>query len=258
MSLHPLPFGARLCAFFVASATASFAAVTPPKPLSTVAPEHPPQLLEKGEDGHAKVTMRIDATGKVTEVAVVEASNPAFGEAAVAAAGQWTFEPAIRDGAPVAIKVAQEFKFSVPVEKKLEVLAGRPVYVAVTGETIAANKLAARPTAKIPARAVYPKSLAGSGKKGLVRVKFVITTEGVAVNPEIVASEGEPVFSSYALMQVLRARWEPVKHEGRLVNVAMTLPMRFDENPPQNRPGGGGGGGGPRPGGEGGGGGDGG
>jgi TonB family protein len=141
------------------------------------------------------------------------------------------------------MKASQDFKFTVPPEKRTEIfarnlekLAGRPIFVEVTGPVIPAKELRQLPKPVVPPLPLYPPKLAGSGKTGLVTIKFVINTEGQAVNPDIVSREGEPVFTTLALVQVLRARWEPAKHKGKLVNVEMTVPMNFQEQPPEGRP----------------------
>jgi TonB family protein len=233
MNSAPLRF-ACFCVLTVASTVFSTAATTPPKLVESVAPKHPQELYDQGVDGRAKLSFRILADGTVAEPVVLEATEPGFGEAATAAVLQWKFDPATRDGAPIAIKVAQEFKFDIPPEKKLEALAGRPVFVELVGETVELKSLKENqhPKWSVPLVPLYPKNLAGSGKEAVVRMKWVVTPEGLPVNPEIVSNEGDPVFATMALLSVIRARWEPVAVEGKPVNISMTLPLRFRENPP--------------------------
>ncbi|MGH8021022.1 MAG: TonB family protein [Opitutaceae bacterium] len=231
------------------SATITFAATTPPKLTHSVSPVHPEELMAKGVNGTAKLSFRITTEGKVTDAEVMEATDPAFGEAAKAAVAQWVFDPAVRDGQPVAIKVSQEFKFDIPVEKKLELLVGHPVVAEIEGELVDAKSLEEEPKPIQPIVAIYPKSLAGSGKKGMVRLKFVVTKEGMPVNPEIVSSEGDPAFRSLAIVCALKSTWNPILKDGKPVNVAISMPIRFKESAPagrrsQSRGGGGGDGGG--------------
>lgn len=222
-----LPIGFIAASVFCGSL--AIAATTSPSLVNRVSPVHPPALLEKGVDGTAMVSFSIDDKGVVGDVTVVTATHPEFGDAAAEAVKQWSFKPAVRDGVPVTIKVKQEIKFTVPVEMKLAALAGRPVFVEVEGNVVEEKNLGSKPRAIDAIKPVYPQSLAGSGKTGKATVKFVITTEGLPVNPEIVSSEGGSPFEMAALTSVVRARWEPVSHEGALVNVAMEVPLSFKE-----------------------------
>ncbi len=197
-----------------------------------------------GVNGSAKLSFRITEAGKVAEPEVVEATDPAFGEAAKEAIVQWVFDPATRDGQPVAIKVSQEFKFEIPVEKRLEMMVGHPVVAEIKGELVDARSLGKEPKPVEPIVPLYPKTLVGSGKKGMVRLKFVVTTEGVPVNPEIVSSEGDPAFRSIAIICALKSRWDPILKDGKPVNVTITTALRFREPAPAGRRGRSGGGGG--------------
>jgi TonB family protein len=55
--------------------------------------------------------VRIDDTGPVVEARVVR-SIPLLDDAAIAAARQWQFEPAVIDGRPVPVKLTMVMSFS--------------------------------------------------------------------------------------------------------------------------------------------------
>jgi len=74
-----------------------------------VSPELPASL--QGASGFATIIFDIDARGLVTAVAVKEASHEDFKAAALAAARQWTFKPALRAGEPVSARVVIPFVF---------------------------------------------------------------------------------------------------------------------------------------------------
>ncbi|HJV69474.1 TonB family protein [Ideonella sp.] len=67
-----------------------------PKILKKVPPEFPGEATRKGiTDGVLKAKLSIDASGAVTEVAIVEATPPKakiFNDAATTALNQWKFE----------------------------------------------------------------------------------------------------------------------------------------------------------------------
>lgn len=66
-------------------------------------PSYPKIAFEQSIVGKVVVRVDVDAEGKATNVRVLEATPAGvFDEATVAAAKQWTFEPAIRNGKAVA------------------------------------------------------------------------------------------------------------------------------------------------------------
>ena len=80
-----------------------------PEVKSSVSPDLPASL--QGASGYANVIFEIDAKGQVTSVEVKDASHEEFKAAALAAARQWTFKPALRAGGPVSARVAIPFVF---------------------------------------------------------------------------------------------------------------------------------------------------
>src|SRR5450432_1575392 len=85
--------------------------VTAPDPISHVDAVYP-----QGEelDTTVIVTVTIDKAGKVTDAVVSEPVGHGFDEAALAAAKQWVFRPALRDGVAVGARVHIPFHFSPP------------------------------------------------------------------------------------------------------------------------------------------------
>ena len=101
--------------FFLAFSTSLIvslqAAVEPPVPVRTVAPEFPTEMRAQRVSGLVTVSVQIDESGNVVDSAVEKSSNPAFDPAAVAAVRKWKFKPAKKDGAAVAIRVSIPVKF---------------------------------------------------------------------------------------------------------------------------------------------------
>src|SRR5688500_8222229 len=90
----------------------------PPKLLQAVAPDYPPAALAANKTASVKVRIKIDATGIVTAVDVIDKVGDGFDEAAVAAAQQYVFEPAEIDGKPAPISVETVIHFVI--EQQLE------------------------------------------------------------------------------------------------------------------------------------------
>jgi TonB family protein len=80
-----------------------------PEVRNSVAPELPASL--EGASGFANILFEVDAQGHVTAVEAKESSHEDFKTAALAAAKQWTFKPALRAGVPVAARVVIPFVF---------------------------------------------------------------------------------------------------------------------------------------------------
>jgi len=83
-----------------------------PRPFMGPAPEYPAALRKAKVKGEAVVGMRIDIHGNVQDPCVKSASDPAFGESAVAALRLWRFLPRVKDGSPVETKAQMRFDFA--------------------------------------------------------------------------------------------------------------------------------------------------
>lgn len=114
------PFGFREHALDRMVAT-RIAGVTeaPPKPFVGPAPKYPSALRKAGTRGEASVRIRITPTGAVLDPVLARATDPAFGEAALAAMRQWRFLPQVKGGRPVETPaVEMPFTFSPPASAK--------------------------------------------------------------------------------------------------------------------------------------------
>lgn len=91
------------------------AGVVPPRILSAPAPSFPEQARAKGlVEGAVIVRVTVGVDGAVSEAEVLEAVGYGFDEAALAAAHHYEFEPATRDGEPVAARVLLRIDFRAP------------------------------------------------------------------------------------------------------------------------------------------------
>ena len=93
--------------------TTDGAALVPPKLLENVEPTYPEAKRASGEAASVVLTLTIDRTGAVTDVAVAESAGPEFDEAATQAARGLRFEPAQKDGAAIPAKIRYSFDFQL-------------------------------------------------------------------------------------------------------------------------------------------------
>ncbi len=77
-------------------------------------PEYPDSLRKAGVKGQAIIAVRITAAGRVIDPAVKEATDPAFGEAALDAVRLWRFLPRVKNGRPVDSSAEIPFEFTPP------------------------------------------------------------------------------------------------------------------------------------------------
>lgn len=84
------------------------------RPFVGPAPEYPRALLKDRVQGQAVVKFRVTRTGAVVDPEVKTASDPVFGESALAAMRLWRFLPAVKEGRAVEARAEMPFQFEPP------------------------------------------------------------------------------------------------------------------------------------------------
>ena len=220
----------------VAGATWASAA-SPPTPaptqsarvVSKVEPVYPETLRLRGVPGSAEILCDVDRDGNVTIAAVAHATNPEFGEAALAAVRRWKFSPARREGAAVAGQLLIPIEFTLNHEPSLESLAGRKVFRAIEARIVPAESLPAWPVVIRRAWPIYPEQLRGSGITGSAVVSFVIDPEGLPINPEVIQATN-PAFVPRALAAAVNLAYRPIADaDGKPLFVNLIVKFEFKE-----------------------------
>ncbi len=103
---------ARLAAAQDDAAERSAAVLVAPRLAEHVDPVYPKAALERGREVDLVLVVVIDAAGRVEETAVAESGGAEFDAAAISAVKRWRFEPATRDGRPVAARIRVPFHFA--------------------------------------------------------------------------------------------------------------------------------------------------
>ncbi|PTX91351.1 energy transducer TonB [Opitutus sp. ER46] len=83
-----------------------------PKPYVGPTPEYPPKLKRAKTAGRAVIRLTIGATGRVQDPIIKEATDPAFGESALAAARMWRFLPRVKEGRATPATIDMPFVFN--------------------------------------------------------------------------------------------------------------------------------------------------
>jgi TonB family protein len=87
--------------------------ITLPKRTLKVNPKYTQSAKDAGVEGVVKLSAVITREGVPDQVKVVESLEPSLDEEAVKAVKQWKFEPATRQGKPVAVLTTIEIKFTL-------------------------------------------------------------------------------------------------------------------------------------------------
>jgi TonB family protein len=112
--------------------------ITKPVPKSNRGAAYPKQALDEGlyQSVEVGVLITVDVSGAVTAASVEKPAGHGFDEAALEAAKGMLFDPATRDGEPVAARTRVLYKFTPPPA----VLSGRVVTLAgdrpIAGATV--------------------------------------------------------------------------------------------------------------------------
>ena len=202
--------------------------IIPPTAIYKIDPTHPQELYDRGVEGEAIIIASIDRFGTVIEPIVDRASHEEFGLAAMIATSEWIFEPATKNGVPIAISVKIPFNFEIAFEHKLNVEMGREVFKELEVPVIPSFELAQTPVPSfMPAfDAFYPEDLKNTGKSSAVSLEFIINPSGKVINPRIV-SISTPGFEEAAMRAVSHIKYNTVRFEGQPAYVSITLPIQF-------------------------------
>jgi len=87
--------------------------VTPPKGVSMPNPEYSDKARKKKISGTVLVAMVVTPDGTVRDVTVIKSLERSLDQQAIAAVMTWTFEPATKDGKPVAVHLRAEVSFRI-------------------------------------------------------------------------------------------------------------------------------------------------
>lgn len=86
---------------------------SPARLLRGKSPVYPIEQLLTGKTSYAEVAFTVAEDGSTRDIHVVEAERPVFGRHLAAAVQGWQFEPARKDGEPVASPMTVAFDFTI-------------------------------------------------------------------------------------------------------------------------------------------------
>jgi protein TonB len=84
-----------------------------PQPIYRVAPVFPYEMKQAGISGSVSLLFVCDSQGRVKNIQIKSSTHREFEEPAIRALREWKFEPGIKDGQPVNVRMLLPFKFNV-------------------------------------------------------------------------------------------------------------------------------------------------
>lgn len=204
--------------------------------LSYAMPRFPPELVgAKMGDGEAVVVITIDDDGKVDDSLVLEATNDAFGNAAISAVNEWLFKPisaiAADSTVPELAKTSPRrevlqfnFKRSGVVTTMSHADAARDGFVGTRGpelRTVAWKALDSEPRPINVNMPQLPPSTPAKHDKTPLVINFVIDRQGQVRVPVILGS-ADPVLAKTVLSAVKTWRYTPPMQQKQAVAVEVT------------------------------------
>ncbi|MFT4045536.1 MAG: TonB family protein [Solimonas sp.] len=202
-----------------------------PKVTLAIPPVYPLELALQGITGSANVFVGVDPDGEVSEARVLEASQPAFGQALQAAMEAWRFDPARRkDGETTwaAFHNEQRFSLSDFFGPGISADAQRILRALKAGGAgiVDTAALDAPLQARFKAQPVYPRDLLQTRIGGRVRVEFFVDRNGGVQWPHVLSADNEALGWA-AITAVARWRFDPPTSGGKPVDTKARVQIEF-------------------------------
>jgi TonB family protein len=198
-----------------------------PKPRGVKLPVYPYELLRNRTRGSAEVRMIIDERGRVYEVVVLKSTHPEFGLALAAAVQAYSFDPALKEGKPVAsaLQIKQEFDSYDSVDPDTQDLL--ETEIRHPEKILSAKTRAELPKAISRPGPAYPPEKERAGKEGRAVVEFLIDRDGRVRLPRIVSAT-DPSFGYAAVQAAATWQFEKPLINGKSAVLRIRMPMEFE------------------------------
>jgi protein TonB len=182
----------------------------PPIPLKRVPPHYTDAMKKNRPKGDVIVDCIVDEKGAVTKAAVQASLTPEADQAALECVQQWTFEPATKDGLPVATHLRIPIRFSASSPGGASKLDTPP-----------------RPLKQVPP--VSTDAMRRSSLRGTVTIECIVDEKG-RVTDARVGQSLSPEADQAALACAQKWLFQPATKDGQPVKARMSLPFQFSFN----------------------------
>lgn len=208
-------------------------AITPPRQLRTTYPAYPSvEATRQGYQGTVVLEGTIDALGQVGELRVVRSPAEIFNQLSLDAVADWAFEPAVREGLPVAVTAVFTIRFSIreagaatpapQLPRRQAEQTGRRATALRMGDAslVAPRQL----TTELPE---YTEAARAAGIEGDVYVEAVVTREGRIADPLLIRGLPDDELNRRALEAITQWTFEPGTRDNQPVDVLALFTVTF-------------------------------
>lgn len=201
---------------------------TPPRQLEAVRPAYPAAMRRFGLSGRVVCDFDVMEDGHVAKVGIFESDNPAFDEAAVEAVRRWRYQPAMRDGKPLRMRVRQPVHFNYTGEGG----AGASGAYRVTDEADQSKlppelRFDTAPQIRGVTLPVYPHALRVEAVRGRARAAMLVGPAGEVTGVKILAAD-RPEFGLALAAALQGFKFDPAYRGGQPVPTLVNFEQRFD------------------------------
>lgn len=207
--------------------------VTPPKQIRPPASKEP-FFTRLNVQYDVQLKLKIDEKGKVRSASVVRSNNPAFDQAAIEAALQWSFEPGRRDGQPVPMDWQIRWQNPPPPGVWSPLDPTRAIEVSTVDETDRKNmqnlppelQYDLPPQIKGVVRPVYPYELLAKKAAGDATIDMLVGRSGRVLETTVIKAS-DPAFAKAVQAMLDVCEFEPARRAGEAVPAVLRIEQTF-------------------------------
>jgi len=197
-----------------------------PVVVSNSQPEYPTELKQKNITGKATIAFTVDELGNVSDLDILESTEPKFGLSALIAVSKWRFRPGTKSYKPVSVRMQVPIVFELNEDNKSKSKPAKLQTVAGIPEIYETSKLDKIPIATKQIHPEYPVEMRRAAISCQVDVDFIVDTSGNVRNV-FAAKSTRREFESAAIKAVSKWKFRPGEKNGQVVNTHMQVPIVF-------------------------------
>ena len=210
-----------------------------------VAPEYPPDLKQRGQDGEVVLNYVVDAKGDVQNAHAQSSSDRGFENAALDAVRRWKFTPGVANGQLTATAQNVTIRFRLLPEGSrsarsqiqtpevdrtgtgvLTIVDTKPQALPEVSPAYALKDVDVPPSPTAQSPAVYPADLKRLGTEGNAEIAFVVDENGNVQNVRVLSSS-QREFEPAAMAAIQKWKFRPGRKGGKAVPVTMSVLLNF-------------------------------
>ena len=172
--------------------------------------EYPEAARKNGVEGTLKLTLTLGADGKVKDITAQQDLPFGITEAVTKGLQQLRFQPAKRNGQPIAVKMFFDYIISTVYSEN--------------DKNVSKPKIIEKPNA------IYPPSQKAEGRKGKVQVTIACYADGT-VKVMSVNSVMPKEFDKAAVEAAQKIKFEPAVHKKSKKVVSQSMTIEYDFKP---------------------------